>query len=305
LLRRGADGLVTYEFESLDGLDVVHRVFTRLGGVSRRQFAALNVGRTVGDRRLAVRKNHKRIFQAMNLRAGQVATAHQVHGNRVAVVGKEKGGRIVPQTDGLVTRSRGLALMLRFADCQPILLYDRRNHALGLVHAGWRGVAQGIARRAVETMSKAFETRPEDLIAGLGPAIGPCCYAVGQEVAAAMGYALPDWKKAMAPHGDGWLFDLPGANAQQLSAAGVKSIEQASLCTACHTDEFYSHRGENGDTGRFGVVAYLGEGTTIDKDGTTVRADASIAGTDAARSSLAPPGLPTFREVLRGRQWDS
>ena len=126
-----------------------------------------------------------------------------------------------------------MALLLRFADCQPILLYDPVRHALGLVHAGWRGVALGIARRAVEAMQEAFGTQPKDLVAGLGPAIGPCCYTVGHEVAAAMGYALPDWSQVMQVEGEAtWRLDLSAANAQLLAAAGVRQIEAADLCTS-------------------------------------------------------------------------
>ena len=302
MLRRSAGGLVSYHFERLDGLGVPHGVFTRLGGVSRKPFASLNLGHEIGDRLSAVRGNHKIVYQAMGLSASRVATANQVHSNRVVVVDHKDGGLIAPKTDGLVTGAQELALMLRFADCQPILLYDPRNHVLGLVHAGWRGVAQGIARRAVETMSRSFGTRSGDLFAGLGPAIGPCCYTVGQEVAAAMGYSLPDWRKAMTPYGDGWLLDLTEANAQQLHAVGVGNIERADLCTACNTDEFYSHRGEGGATGRFGVVAFLSQSTALGNDLAEERPEQPAGSTEVGRSSLTPPGLPTLGEMLRGRQ---
>ncbi|MFC2023341.1 peptidoglycan editing factor PgeF [Chloroflexota bacterium] len=303
MLRRNDDGLVSYQFESLDGLDLVHGVFTRLGGVSRGQFATLNVGHTVGDEPSAVRENHSRIYRALSLSAGRVTTAYQVHSNRVVVVDHKNGGHVVARADGLITRAGGLALMLRFADCQPILLYDKQHNALGLIHAGWRGVAQAIARRAVETMADAFGTRPTDLIANLGPAIGPCCYMVGQDVAAAMGYALPDWRKVMTQDGDRWLFDLPAANEQQLRAAGVTTIEQAHLCTACHTDEFFSHRGEGGRTGRFGVVVFMPEGTEIvrEEDATALSAVPKDSADEEA-ATLEPPGLPTFVEILKGKQ---
>lgn len=303
MLRQITDGLVSYHFESLDGLGVVHGVFSRLGGVSRGRFATLNVGRTVGDTEFDVRENHERIYRTLGLSADHVVTAHQVHSNRVAVVDREDAGCIVRKTDGLVTNTAGLALMLRFADCQPILLYDPRHQALGLIHAGWRGVAQAIARRAVETMSDAFGSRPADLIANLGPAIGPCCYQVGQDVAAAMGYALPDWRQVMTQNGDGWLFDLPAANAQHLTAAGVKTIEQAHMCTACRTDEFFSHRGEDGRTGRFGAVAYLSEGVEMERaEEANVQSTVPRAGDDEEATTLEPPGLPTFPEMMRAKR---
>jgi YfiH family protein len=220
----------------------------------------------------------------------------------VAVVTAKDAGRIIPGTDGLVTQTPGVGLLLRFADCQPILLYDRAHHALGLIHAGWRGVALGIARRAVEAMQDAFDSQPEELIAGLGPAIGPCCYTVGQNVAAAMGYALPDWSLVMSLLDEGlWRFDLPAANAQQLATAGVRDIEQAHLCTACHSQEFFSHRADNGRTGRFAVLAYLKAGDSQrGTEGTEAPLGQDEPQASADIVSLQPPGFPSFDELAGG-----
>jgi YfiH family protein len=188
-------------------------------------------------------------------------------------------------------------LLLRFADCQPILLYDPEIHALGLIHAGWRGVAQGIARRAVEAMQAAFGSQPEALLAGLGPAIGPCCYTVGQNVASAMGYALPNWDQAMSQQEDGWHLDLSAANAQQLTAAGVGQIEQADLCTACHSDLFFSHRAGNGRTGRFAAVAFLKSATAGQARPETSVPVPDVEPQDSTEpESLHPPGFPPFHD---------
>jgi len=302
LRRQEHNGLVTYHFELLAVEGLKHAIFTRLGGVSQGPFATLNVGRSVGDDPAAVAENLARILAHLGLDAGQVATAYQVHGNRVAVVTAADAGRIFPNTDGLVTDVPGLALLLRFADCQPILLYDPAHHALGLIHAGWRGAAQGIARRAVEAMQAAFDTRPQDLLVGLGPAIGPCCYTVGQEVASAMSYALPDWSRVMHPDGEQWRLDLPAANAQQLIAAGVRrrQIEQARLCTSCHSDEFFSHRGDNGQTGRFAVVTCLEQGRKRAEEQRSRGAEEQRSrGAEELPTwdSIQPAGFPTFGEV--------
>ncbi len=302
MLRTDTNGIVTYHFESLDVEGLGHAVFTRLGGVSQGPFASLNVGNTVGDDEAAVAENHVRVYDRLGLSRDRVATPRQVHGNRVAAVTAGDAGRVFSNTDGLVTDTPGIALMLRFADCQPILLYDPAHHALGLVHAGWRGVAQGIARRGVETMHQAFGTRPQDLIAGLGPAIGAECYTVGQNVAAAMSYALPDWSGVLTLQGeDTWRLDLSGANAQQLAAAGVTQIEHSHLCTACRRDEFYSHRGDNGRTGRFAVVAFLERRAGVPSGRETT---ASRTHPDSERStsptSLDPPGFPALWEKTGG-----
>lgn len=299
LLRKDADGIVTYHFESLAAEDLVHAVFTRLGGASVGRFAALNVGNRVGDDEAAVAENHARVYARLDLDADRVASPHQVHGNHVARVMPADGGRSFPSTDGLVTAAPRTALLLRFADCQPILLYDPARHALGLIHAGWRGVAQGIARRAVEAMRDAFGSRPQELLAGLGPAIGPCCYTVGHNVAAAMGYALPDWDQAMVLEGeDRWRLDLSAANAQQLAAEGVRQIEHGNLCTACHLDEFYSHRGEDGQTGRFAVVAYLEMGKKDRKKVNSVESQLEPGAEQLASYSINPPGFPGFGEFV-------
>lgn len=311
MLRQDTNGLVTYRFEhpafgglpGTSALAVVHAVHTRLGGVSQGPFATLNVGHTVGDDAAAVAENHRRIYAHLDLRADNVASARQIHSNRVAVVTAADAGRVLPGTDGLITDVPGLALLLRFADCQPILLYDPAHHALGLVHAGWRGIAQGIARRAVETMQEAYGTEPQAVVAGLGPAIGPCCYTVGHQVASALGYAMPDWQQVMQQEGEGWRLDLSAANAQQLAAAGVCDIEQAHLCTSCRRDEFFSHRGDDGRTGRFAVVAYLSPGTRGEGDTRAVSKPQGPRPEEREEAdSLQPPGLPALHEFLDGSQ---
>ena len=297
MLRQDSDGLVTYHFENLATEDLTHAVFTRLGGVSQGSFATLNVGGTVGDDKEAVAENHAIIYRNLDLTSRQVATPHQVHGNRVALVGIADAGQVFETTDGLTTDVPGVGLFLRFADCQSILLYDPAHHALALAHAGWRGVAQGIAYRAVEAMQAAFDTDPRLLIAGLGPAIGPCHYTVGDKVAAAMGYALPDWSQVMQPDGEDWRLDLSAANAQQLAAKGVQQIEHADLCTACHNDEFFSHRADQGRTGRFAVVAFLGADGQTQAPGEAEDVHPKPDPEDPAeRDSLNPPGFPSFDE---------
>ena len=120
--RRTSNGLVTYHFQRLTAEGLAHAIFTRLGGLSREPFATLNVGGSVGDDQTTVAHNLARIYTSLDLSPDQVATAHQVHSNRVAVVTAQDGGQVVPATDALVTDAPGLALLLRFADCQPIIL---------------------------------------------------------------------------------------------------------------------------------------------------------------------------------------
>jgi YfiH family protein len=262
LLRLIENGLAYYQFESLTRFaargDLRYGIFTRLGGVSASPNATLNTAHTVGDEPTAVAENHRRICRALGVDAASIASGYQVHGASVALIGSQDRGRVRPETDVLLTDRPGIPLMQRFADCVPLVLYDPVRRAVGLAHAGWRGTAQGVAIRAVRAMGQAFGSRPGDVVAGVGPSIGPCCYEIGPEVTARI--------RAGFQEGDGWLvpqitgaihLDLWAANRQQLEAAGVGQTEVSGLCTACHTDEFFSHRAEKGRTGRFGVLAVL------------------------------------------------
>jgi len=260
-LRESNGNIVYYRFGNLARYDhIVHAVFTRLGGVSRQPYASLNVGHFIGDEHRAVETNHRLIFQALNLSSEAIVTAHQVQGHNVAVVEAGDGGRVIPQADALVTDVPGIALMLRFADCVPVLIYDPLRRAIGLAHAGWKGTIEGIAQEAVKTIAEAYGSRPEDLVVGIGPSIGPCCYRVGRDVAESAQASLDVLaRRGSAPllqrRSDGsFHFDLWEANRRQLARLGVKEIEVAALCTACRSGEFFSHRAEGGRTGRFAAV---------------------------------------------------
>jgi len=254
------DGLLPYyQFASLARCrGLRHAIFTRHGGVSQPPWNTLNVGRAVGDSPTAVEENHRRICAEMDIRREDIVTAYQVGGAHVGLVDASHRGQVTPATDALITTTPGVPLMLRFADCLPILLYDPARRALGLVHAGWRGTVARVAQQAVQVMVATFGSRPEDLIAGIGPGIGPCCYRVGDDVMSAIRAAFPQGNGLLTRQPDGsHHLDLWAANAWQLREMGVRIVEVAGLCTACHTDEFFSHRGERGRTGRFAVVAVL------------------------------------------------
>lgn len=251
-------GLVFYRFAGLDDHPHVHHaVFTRLGGVSQPPFAELNLGHTVGDASPAVEENHRRVYRVLEVTRQDVVTAWLVHGRTVCAVDWQHAGQVVPRTDGLITRTRGLLLFQRFADCLPVLIFDPAQMAIGIAHAGWRGTVAGIASATVRAMQAAFGSRPVDLWVGIGPGIGPCCYEVGEEVIHAVRTTFED-AGALLPRVNGAVhFDLPGANVRQLRDLGVERIEVSSICTACRVDEFFSHRAERGKTGRFGVAIGL------------------------------------------------
>ncbi|OQY20188.1 MAG: hypothetical protein B6I34_08865 [Anaerolineaceae bacterium 4572_32.1] len=264
MLRIADDGLLYYHFESLTPFvgrgELRYGIFTRLGGVSDSPFATLNTGHTVGDDPQAVEENHRRICRVLDADAASIATGYQVHGASAALIDLKDRGCVRPATDILLTDRPGIPLMQRFADCTPLILYDPARRVLGLAHAGWRGTVRGVALKAVQTMTRAFGSRPIDIVAGVGPSIGPCCYEIGPEVAEQVRGAFSEGDGWLRSQGNGALhLDLWTANREQLQAAGVGQVEVADLCTACHTGEFFSHRAENGRTGRFGLMGVLSE----------------------------------------------
>ena len=217
-----------------------------------------------------ISQNRDDFFRSAGFDPSALTLGRQVHGCRVSVVAPADRGRgqppefdAVPDSDGLITTSTDVALGTIVADCVPLLLYDPAHHALGLVHAGWRGTVGGIARNAVQAMSGAFGSRPADLKVGIGPSIGPCCYEVGPEVIDAWtSAALPDGGSAVVSRVPRPHFDLWRANLLVLTNSGVleRNIESSGVCTRCESARFFSHRaamaGERA-RGRMIMVAQL------------------------------------------------
>lgn len=257
-----ANGVVTYTFESLAQHPVRAHVSTRHGGVSPEPWNTLNFSVLRGDTRERVNENRRRFAEAAGINPAQVTHARQVHGTGVAKVDWEQVGQTLDGCDALVTDAVGLPLSVVFADCVPVLLYDRVHHALGVCHAGWRGTVNGAAVATLWAMQAAYDTEPEQIIACIGPSIGPQSYEVGDEVLALAQAKLNDGDKYFHfPNGETSrpYFDLWQANAGQLMAAGVplQQIEISGIDTAQSTDDFFSHRAEQGRCGLFAMMAWL------------------------------------------------
>jgi hypothetical protein len=175
----------------------------------------------------------------------------------VDIVGSEQLGTVRPETDALMTTTTGVPLMMRFGDCASVLFFDPVQRVAGMAHAGWRGVVAGVVEASIQTMTERLGCNTSDIWAGIGPTIGPCCYEVGASVAEEIAAACPVEAQVIR-RVDGYVYaDLPAAVEAQLRAVGVEQVEQAELCTSCRVDEFFSHRAENGRTGRFGIVMGL------------------------------------------------
>lgn len=236
---------------------------TRRGGTSPAPYDSLNLGLAVGDDPGLVWSNRRRFVHTLGYTLADAVTASQVHGRRVATaetdVLRPRPVGFVGEADGLITRATGRLLITFHADCVPVFLYDPAHHAGGLVHAGWRGTVQQIAGGAVRELAARFGTDPGNLRAVVGPAIGPCCYEVGEEVAGALESAFPHAGGVVRRDGDRILADLWQANKAGLKAAGVPETQIAvsKLCTACRRDLFFSHRAEQGRTGRMAAAFAL------------------------------------------------
>lgn len=248
-----------YTFPSLEGQRVVHGVFTRQGGVSPQPWDSLNQGGLLGDERTNVVENRRRVFAAMNLPVESIYDAWQVHGTHVICTNKPRPlDAPHEKADAILTDRVGISLFMRFADCVPVVLVDPVRHVIGLVHAGWRGTVERAAGVAVARMCEQYGSNTKDVLACVGPSICVEHYQVGEDVQSAARAAFGEKAGALFLEGDNGLhFDLWAANRLALEEAGVQQIEVCELCTACHTEDWYSHRAEHGKTGRFGVIIAL------------------------------------------------
>ncbi|MBW2308862.1 MAG: peptidoglycan editing factor PgeF [Deltaproteobacteria bacterium] len=179
----------------------------------------------------------------------------QVHGDHVHILRKKEDVTAPcapPCADIAITDKRGVYLCIRTADCVPILFFDPERRAVAAAHAGWRGTVLNVAGRAIRAMNELFGSRPRDICAALGPAVGPCCYEVDEPVAGPLLRADPEGRRFLHPARKGhWMLDLQALNVHQIVQAGVreKNVRQIPACTACRTDLFYSRRAEGGIRG--------------------------------------------------------
>ena len=283
---------------------LVHGFSTRVGGASKLgNERVLNLGYTKWDSHAAVEANRRSFLAALGAEGMTLVTLRQIHSDVIHEVtaapghsprGLSRSGQGPLRGDALITRARGLLLAIQTADCIPILLADPKHRAVAAVHAGWRGTLKRIAAKTLGRMRMLFGTRPGDVMAVLGPAIGRCCYEVGPEVVQAFAgqfAGAAEWFTAPAPSPRDrsaptfeqlatgqepmplkWLtmappgheppaprlyLDLFAANLWQLLDAGLPSenVVVSDLCTACRTDLLFSHRREQGHTGRqMGVI---------------------------------------------------
>ncbi len=247
------NGIKLIKNKRLDALGVAHFFTTRVGGVSTGAYASLNTGRNTQDKPNHIIKNTKKISAVFG--TTKIYAPQQVHSDKIIVV-TDKNKQTVNDTkaDALITALPKVAIAVKVADCVGLVLYGTdktgQHKVIATIHSGWRGVANKITSKTIAVMKKRFGVDPKTISAGISPAIGPCCYEVGQEI-----YKLKKQKvfNGIFNKKNGKIYmNLWKASSQLLEAAGVKKekIFINDICTACNPKLFYSHRRDKGKTGR-------------------------------------------------------
>ena len=258
-------GLVWFTADVLN--DVPHGFSTRKGGVSPAPWDSLNLRPGQGDGPEKLRENYRRFFAVLGLDETRAVLSQQTHTANIRTVTAEDAGkgllrpRDYTDVDALITNVPGLPLTVFSADCGTVLLYDPVHQAIGAVHAGWRGCAAGIVEKTVAAMGAAYGRRPAELLAALGPCIGPCCFETHDDVPSAMVQRLgEDILSHCVPLAHGkFSVDLKGIIHWQLTQAGLADghVDTLSLCTACHPELYWSHRKMGDQRGNHAAMLQL------------------------------------------------
>lgn len=262
------NGIKYFTIPSFTKTDLVAHCFsTRLGGVSKGCYQSLNLGLHVGDDAAAVLENRRRIAQAVGIDHQRLVAGQQVHGDAVAVVGEKHLGRgsasidtAIPGVDALITNVPGVPLSSYYADCVPLFFLDPVKKAVGLAHAGWKGTVQSVGAKTIQQMRANFGCYPEDILVGIGPSIGPCCYQVDRRVIDQVAANFVFWRKVVKDCGDSrGMLNLWEINKRVLIDAGVKAenITVSGVCTMCRQDLLFSYRAAKGITGRMASLIML------------------------------------------------
>ena len=253
-----ANGVVCFRSSLLDAAGVPHAFSTRLGGVSTGIFSSLNLGNPSGpirDAETNITENYRRFFSACGITDKQLCRIHQIHGNDILTLQRGDAPPVGKQADGLLSDDPSLVLSIRTADCVPVLLCNSTGRLVAAVHAGWRGVIAGILPLAI----KAFQGRSipcQDIFIAVGPCIGLDAFEVGNEVADQFDQAFPGKpvvrrQPGLKPH-----VDLRQAVLSQAHACGVPetNLDSDDLCTSRDEKWFFSHRRDQGLSGRLAAI---------------------------------------------------
>lgn len=238
--------------------ELIHGFTTRFGGVSSGNFASLNLNFNRPDPAENVRNNYQILGNQLGVPLDKMVLSHQVHGKKVLPADGRHAGmgltreRSYSNIDGLATNQAGLMLVTLYADCVPIYFYDPIKRVIALAHSGWKGTLLNIGVETLKTLIEVYSCHPGNIHAAFGPHIGACCFEVGEDVADSYFIAFERAEDFMTPGPERkWNIDLEGIIARNLMISGVpeEKISGCNICTKCHNDIFFSHRGSNGKGG--------------------------------------------------------
>ena len=253
------NGVQAYSFDKLAAHGLPHGIYMRHGGVSPAPWRSLNLGGNSGDARENIIENRRRIFNTLDRTVESLFDVWQVHSDVILCADSPRPlDQEQQKADAIFTDSPDVTLFMRFADCVPIMLFDPEKSVVGLVHAGWIGTVKKILYKSIKEMQRVYGSQPQDVLAGIGPSISVDHYEVKADVLEEVRSHLGDAGLSCIVERNGATFlDLQKANRMQLLEAGVRHIEISGICTACNTNDWFSHRAENGRTGRFGALIAL------------------------------------------------
>lgn len=263
------NGVTILKFPLLESLSGVEHLFTtKEGGVSKGDFATMNISFTRGDDKEAVLENYRRIATLFDVELSDIVVSHQTHTTNVRRVTKADGGKGVvydrdyEDVDGLITNEKNLVLCTMYADCVPLYFVDVKNQAIGLSHSGWKGTAGQMGKRTLERMAEEFGTKPEDVYVAIGPSVCMDCYEVSYDVIAAFSEVFTEEEMVVICYqkeNGKYQLDLWKANEIILLNAGVlkEHIEVTRLCTHCNSDRMFSHRKMGDKRGNLGAFLCL------------------------------------------------
>jgi purine-nucleoside/S-methyl-5'-thioadenosine phosphorylase / adenosine deaminase len=241
-------------------------VTSRSGGISTDPYSSFNQALHCGDESKAVIENRKILCRSQKISFEAYTCAEQTHSANICIVdeGVRGSGRVnysnsIKNTDALIIRNSKILINIHLADCVPIAVFDIEKKIGALIHAGWRGTAHLITHKTIEYMNKELKCHPENMIAGIGPSIGSCCFEISKGTADALSHSFNYSPQIIDRDSGNYRADLKQANREQLINAGLSqiNIESADICTCCSKDDFYSYRGEKGTTGRFSTFMML------------------------------------------------
>ena len=262
------NGVTFITFPKLRKTKVVNHAFTtRIGGVSKGYFGAMNMSITGGDEKQDVLENYKIICNAAGIDYSHLVLSHQTHTNNILTVTENDIGKGIfrerdyENIDGLITNCRGVALVTQYADCTPLLFCDPVKKVIATSHAGWRGSAAEIGIKTVKRMQEEFGCNPKDIIAAIGPSICADCYEVDTPLYNAFETLESVDVNSIFKSVDETHFklDLWEANRQMLIYAGIKeeNIDVTDLCTCCNSKYLHSHRFTGGKRGTLAAIIEL------------------------------------------------